>query len=138
LATWKLREYSRASGKTMIRIAIIGASNNRAKYGNKAVRAYLKNGDEVFPIHPVQKEIEGLETYATVLDVPGEIDVASFYVSPQVGLRVIEECARKGIGEIILNPGAESDELLERAKELGIAASVSCSILMAGFSPREF
>lgn len=122
----------------MTRIAIIGASTNREKYGNKAVRAYVKNGDEVFPIHPAQSEIEGLKTYANVLEIPGEIDVASFYVQPEIGLRVLEQCAQKGIREIILNPGAESDAILQRAQELGISTSVACSILMAGFSPREF
>lgn len=122
----------------MTRIAIIGASTNRAKYGNKAVRAYIQNGDEVIPIHPAQSEIEGLKAYATVLDVPGEIHVASFYVAPKTGLRVLAQCAQKGIREIILNPGAQNDELLRRAQELGISAITACSIVMIGRSPREF
>jgi uncharacterized protein len=119
-------------------IAIIGASANRSKYGNKAVRAYHERGYTVYPIHPAQTEVEGLPAYKSVLDVPDAIDVATFYVSPSVGLKVIEEVARKGIREVLLNPGAESDELLQRAKELGIEATVACSILAVGRYPSEF
>ena len=121
-----------------MKIAIIGASNRRHKYGNMAVRAYKERGDEVFPINPAQNEIEGLKTYASVLQVPGEIDVASFYVAPEIGLPVIEEVAQKGIKKVLLNPGAQSDELLQRCEELGIEATVACSIILAGRSPREF
>jgi len=119
-------------------IAIIGASTDRAKYGNKAVRAYHERGYTVFPIHPAQNEIEGLPVYKSVLDVPDSIDVASFYVAPAVGLNVIEEVARKGIRQVLLNPGAESEELLRRAEELGVAATVACSILLVGRRPSEF
>lgn len=118
-------------------IAIIGVSKDRSKYGNKALRAYAQRGDTVYPIHPAQPEVEGLKTYASVLDVPQPIDVATFYVSPAVGLKVIEECAQKGIKRVLLNPGAESDELLQRAAELGIEATVACSILLAGRTPSE-
>lgn len=121
-----------------MKIAIIGASNRRHKYGNIAVRAYKERGDEVFPINPAQSEIEGLKTYRSVLDVPGEIDIASFYVQPAVGLQIIEEVAQKGIKRVLLNPGAESDELLQRCDELGLNATVACSIILAGRSPAEF
>lgn len=121
-----------------MKIAIIGASNRRHKFGNKAVRAFKERGDEVFPINPAQSEIEGLKTYRSVLDVPEAIEIASFYVAPEVGLQVIEEVAQKGIKKVLLNPGAESDELLQRCDELGIKATVACSIILAGRSPHEF
>ena len=121
-----------------MKIAIIGASNRRHKYGNKAVRAYQERGDKVFPINPAQSEIEGLKTYRSVLEVPGEIDIASFYVAPEIGLQIIEEVAQKGIRKVLLNPGAESDELLQRCDELGIEATVACSIILAGRVPSEF
>ena len=56
-------------------VAVIGASNNRSKFGNRAVRAYLEQGYTVVPINPHEKEVEGLKTYASVLDVPGAIDM---------------------------------------------------------------
>ena len=118
-------------------IAIIGASTNREKYGNKAVRAYVQKEYKVYPIHPKEEFIEGIKTYRSVLDVPDSIDLASFYIPPQVGLKVIEEVAKKGIKEVYLNPGAESDELYEKAKKLGITPIVGCSIIAIGLSPNQ-
>lgn len=119
-------------------IAIIGASNRRHKYGNKAVRAYTERGDTVYPINPAQREIEGLTAYRSVLDVSNPIDIASFYVPPATGLNVIEEIAQKGIKRVLLNPGAESDALIRRCEELGLEVTIACSILLAGRSPGEF
>lgn len=119
-------------------IAIIGATSRRDKFANKAVRAFMQHGDTVVPIHPAQTEVEGLRAYPSVLDVPENIDVASFYVPANVGLRVLDECAQKGIKKIILNPGAESRELLQRARELNIEAISTCSIRMIGRAPSEF
>jgi len=116
-------------------VAVIGASNNRSKFGNRAVRAYLEQGYTVVPINPHEKEVEGLKTYASVLDVPGAIDMASFYVHPEFGEQVIGEIARKGIAEVWLNPGAESDELIARARALAIQPIVACSIVAIGRNP---
>ena len=85
-------------------VAVIGASNNRSKFGNRAVRAFRRQGYTVVPINPHETEVEGLKAYASVLDVPGPIDMASFYVPPDVGEQVIEEVARKQIPEVWLNP----------------------------------
>ena len=93
-------------------VAVIGASNDRSKFGNRAVRAYLQQGYTVIPINPHEDEVEGLKAYKSVLDVPGAIDMASFYVPPDVGQQVMDEVARKGIAEVWLNPGAESDRLI--------------------------
>src|SRR5688572_756249 len=119
-------------------IAIIGASSDRAKYGNKALRAYLEAGARAIPINPNQSEVEGHRCYASVLDVPENIDVANFYVPPQAGLQVIEEVARKGISKVLFNPGSESNPLMQRATELGLDWTATCSILLIGRSPAEF
>jgi hypothetical protein len=118
-------------------VAIIGASSDRTKFGNRAVRAFRLHGDTVIPINLHEKEIEGLKTYRSVLDVPGTIDMASFYVPPDVGEHVIEEVARKGIAEVWLNPGAESDQLIARAQALKIQPIVACSIIAIGKDPYE-
>ena len=119
-------------------VAVIGASNNRSKYGNKAVRAFASRGYTVYPINPHEVEVEGLKAYGSVGDVPGEIGMATFYVHPEVGLRVIDEVAAKGAGEVWLNPGAESDALVERARALGIEPILACSIVGIGLSPSAF
>src|SRR6202163_1720924 len=93
-------------------VAVIGASTDRSKFGNRAVRAFLRQGYTVIPINPHESEVEGLKAYKSVLDVPGTIDMASFYVPPDVGQHVMDEVARKGIAEVWLNPGSESDRLI--------------------------
>ena len=114
---------------------MIGASNDRRKFGNRAVRAYKLRGYTVVPINPHETEVEGLRAYASVLDVPGPIEMASFYVPPEVGERVIEEIARKQIPEVWLNPGAESDALIARARALEIQPVIACSIVALGQDP---
>jgi predicted CoA-binding protein len=116
-------------------VAVIGASNNRQKFGNRAVRAYLRQGYTVIPINPHEANVEGLTTYKSVLDVPGPIDMASFYVPPDIGERVIDEVARKQIPEVWLNPGADSDALIARARSLSIKPIVACSIMAVGQNP---
>lgn len=116
-------------------VAVIGASNDRGKFGNKAVRAYLKHGYTVIPINPREATVEGLTAYPSVLAVPGPIDMATMYVPPEVGMQVIEELARKQVAEVWLNPGSESDALIERARALQLNPVVACSIIGVGENP---
>jgi hypothetical protein len=116
-------------------IAVIGASSNRRKFGNRALRAYRQQGYTVLAINPNEAEVEGQKTFASVLDVPGPIDMATFYVPPEIGERVIEEVARKGIAEVWFNPGAESDALVARAQALNIRPIQACSIMAIGEDP---
>ena len=116
-------------------VAVIGASSDRRKFGNRALRAYIQQGYTVLAINPNEAEVEGIKTYASVLDVPGPIDMATFYVPPEIGEKVIDEVARKGISEVWLNPGAESDALVSRAKALNIRPIEACSIMAIGENP---
>ena len=116
-------------------VAVIGASSDRQKFGNRAVRAFRDQGYTVIPINPHEQEVEGLRAFASVLDVPGAIDMASFYVPPEIGEQIIEEVARKQIPEVWLNPGAESDQLIARARALSIQPVVACSIVAIGQDP---
>jgi acyl-CoA synthetase (NDP forming) len=116
-------------------VAVIGASNDRSKYGNKAVRAYLLNGFRVYPVNPKEEAIEGLKVYRSILEIPEEVDRATLYVPPKVGLKVIEEIAEKGVKELYFNPGSESDELVEKARKLGLNPILACSILAVGLDP---
>jgi acyl-CoA synthetase (NDP forming) len=119
-------------------VAVIGASSDRSKFGNKAVRAFLHHGDQVVPINPREPEVEGLKAYASVLDVPGPVDLATFYVAPRVGLGLLEDVVKKGIPEAWFNPGADSREVVERARALGLRTVVTCSIIRIGESPAMY
>ena len=119
-------------------VAVVGASADRHKFGNKAVRAFRAAGHDVVPINPGVKEVEGLIAYASVLDVPRAIDIATVYVPPDVAERLLPELVQKGIGEIWLNPGADDDAVIAAAKKLGLNVIVACSIIGAGQNPRNF
>jgi len=119
-------------------VAVIGASQDRRKYGNKAVRAYLERDYTVFPINPKEATIEGLKAYATLSAVDAPIDFVSLYVPPAVGLKLLPEIAEIAPREVWLNPGSESDELIEAAADLRLRAIVACSIVALGLSPGQF
>jgi hypothetical protein len=119
-------------------VAVVGASTHRHKFGNKAVRAFAHQGFVVVPIHPTEPSIEGHRAYRSLRDVPGPIDMVSFYVPPSVGLGVIEDVAALKISEVWLNPGSESDALVARARALGLEPIVACSILAIGESPSAY
>ena len=119
-------------------VAVIGASSNRSKYGNKALRAYAAEGRTVYPINPNEEQIEGLKAYASVLDVPGPIDMATFYLPPKWGLAAADDVIEKGIPVVYLNPGAESPELVEKLQNAGVEVIQACSIVAIGRSPGEF
>ncbi len=116
-------------------VAVIGASNDPSKYGNKAVRAYLRQGWTVYPVTPKPGPIEGLKTYASIKDIPGMVNRATIYLPPTVGMAVLADIAAKGVDEFFVNPGAESDELLDAARELGLEPIVACSIVEIGERP---
>jgi len=119
-------------------VAVVGASGDRRKFGNRALRAFQAEGYRVIPINPNETEVEGIRTYASVLDVPDAIDMATVYVQPEVGARLLAEFARKQIPEIWINPGAESVDLLAEAKRLNLNVITACSIVAIGRNPNAF
>jgi uncharacterized protein len=116
-------------------VAIIGASNDRAKFGNKAVRAFLRQGYTVFPVNPNEDQVEGLPAFRNVRDVPVRPEKISVYVPPAVLRQVLPDIAARGCDELWLNPGTESDEVLAEAERLGLKVIQACSILGVGESP---
>ena len=119
-------------------VAVVGASSDRNKFGNKALRAFKAEGYTVIPINPNERAVEGIATYPSVLNVPGTIDMATVYVQPDVAMRLLPEFEQKGIAEIWVNPGAESDELLTDARRRKLNVIAACSIIGIGRSPSSF
>jgi predicted CoA-binding protein len=117
-------------------VAIVGASADRNKFGNKSVRAHLSQGYDVFPVNPKGGEIEGLKAYERLADVPvARLDRISMYVPPAVGMTLLDEIAAKGCDELWLNPGSDSDELADAARARGLNPIIACSIVDVGVSP---
>lgn len=119
-------------------VAVVGASTDRAKFGSKAVRAYLAQGWEVYAVNPNAASVEGLPAYARLEDIPARLDRVTLYLPPTVGVGVLPSVAAVAPAEFFVNPGAESEELLAEAERLGLTPILACSIVDVGRSPGEF
>lgn len=119
-----------------MRVMIIGASANPEKYGYKAVAAFQRGGHTVLPVNPNADTLLGLTVYKDVTSPPGPIDRASIYLPPNLGMAVLGQLAARGdVGELWINPGADSPELLDEARRLGFEPIVACSIVAIGERP---
>lgn len=118
-------------------IAIIGASSDRQKFGNKAVRAFRQQGYEVFPVNPNAAAIEGLPAFASIAEVPVRPQLVSVYVPPETLLPLLPAIAARGCDELWLNPGAESAAVLAECERLGLKVIQACSIVGVGVSPDQ-
>jgi predicted CoA-binding protein len=100
--------------------AVVGASNDRAKYGNKVLRAYKSKGWKVYPVNPREKEVEGLQAYPDLASLPEKPRGVSIITPPLVTERVVAEAADAGALFVWMQPGAESPEAIRIARERGL------------------
>src|SRR5262245_19338400 len=120
-------------------VAVVGASPDRRKFGNKCVRAYARAGYTVFPVHPTATAVEGFPAFRSVSDVPADrLDRVTVYLPPAVGVTAMAEVAKKPVGEVWLNPGADAPEVVAAAEKLGLHVIRGCSILDVGLTPSMF
>ncbi|QVL30887.1 CoA-binding protein [Telmatocola sphagniphila] len=122
----------------MSSIAVIGASSDRKKYGNICVRAYTDASFDVYPVHPSEPIIEGHTAYRSITDVPVYLDRVSIYLPPAKALEVLDELAEIEVGELWLNPGVDTPEVVDKAHNLGLNVIVGCSIIDLGVSPAQY
>ena len=118
-------------------VAIIGASADRNKFGNKAVRAFVQKGWTVYPVNPKEAEIEGLPAFKSIREVPVRPKLISIYLPPPVVFKSLTDISARGCDVLWLNPGTESDEVLAEASKFGLKAVQTCSIIALGISPAE-
>jgi predicted CoA-binding protein len=114
---------------------VVGASPRRHKYGNKVLRCYQQNGRRAVPVNPREAEIEGAACVASVLDLPDEVKSISVITPPRVTERVVQEAIRRGIGNVWMQPGAESDQAVADCEAAGInvIADGSCVLVVLGY-----
>lgn len=91
------------------KFAVIGATDNAEKYGNRIFKSLTGRGYEVYPVNPNLKEIEGVKCYPTLSDIPVKVEVVDFVVPPSVTESILKECKKLGLDNIWLQPGSESD-----------------------------
>jgi predicted CoA-binding protein len=118
--------------------AVVGASNDRWKYGNKVLRCYVQNGRRAIPVNPSAKVVEGIEAVPDLASLPEPVHGASIITPPEVTERVVEEAARAGVKRLWMQPGAESERAIERAEELGLSviAGGPCVLVVLGYRER--
>jgi len=104
--------------KLSCRIAVVGASNNREKYGNIIVRNLLGKGYTVVPVHPTERQVEGLSCYASIADIPGEVDLVNFVIPPAATLKVLDQMKGFSCDAVWFQDGSFDDVVLARADEL--------------------
>jgi predicted CoA-binding protein len=119
------------------RFAVIGASKDRSKYGNKVLRAYLQNNRDAVPVNPGQDEIEGLKTYRDLASVPDDVDGVSIITPPAVTEKVVQQALQRGIQQIWMQPGAESSAVIESAERAGANVIAGGPCLLVALRYRE-
>ena len=111
--------------------AIIGASNNPEKYGNIVLKDLKDSGFNVVPINLHEEIIEGLKVYKSVLDFPGNFDIAVTIIPPEAVVKVLPEIQQKGIKMVWMQPGSESDEAIKFCQDNGIECKNEDCIMLA-------
>jgi len=117
------------------RFGVVGASTDRSKYGNKVLRCYQMNGREVIPVNPKEKTVEGIATVPSVAELPDDVLSISIITPPHVTEMVVSEAIAKGIKNIWMQPGAESQVAVKKCTENGInvIADGSCILVILGY-----
>ncbi len=116
--------------------AVVGASTDRSKYGNKVLRCYQQHGRKVYPVNPKAPEVEGLKAYPSLAALPEKVPAISVITPPPATEQVVREAHAAGVKHGWMQPGAESDAAVRAAEELGmnVIAGGPCVLVVMGFS----
>jgi predicted CoA-binding protein len=115
--------------------AVVGASTDRSKYGNKVLRCYQQNGRTVYPVNPKAPEVEGLRAYPSLAALPAPVPAISIITPPAATEQVVREARAAGVKHVWMQPGAESDEAIRTAEAQGInvIAGGPCLLVVMGY-----
>lgn len=117
--------------------AVVGASNDRSKYGNKVLRCYLQKGRRPIPVNPKARMVEGIAAVPDLASLPEPVHGASIITPPEVTEKIVEEAASAGVKRLWMQPGAESERALRRAEELGLSVIAGGPCLLVSLGYRE-
>jgi predicted CoA-binding protein len=115
--------------------AVVGASADRSKYGNKVLRCYLQHGHTAYPVNPRAPEVEGQRAYPSLAALPGPVPAISVITPPEVTEKVVREAHATGVRHVWMQPGAESDAAIRAAEELGmnVIGGGPCLLVVMGY-----
>ena len=112
-------------------IALIGAANDRSKYGNKIYRDLRNKGYNVTPINPKEEKIEGDRAYTSIEEMNELPDIANFVVPPPIAMKIAQNITNLGIKHLWFQPGSESKELEDWLKNTdGIEYLINACIMV--------
>ena len=113
------------------RFAVVGATDNPSKYGNRIVKNLKSRGYEVYPVNPRLKQVEGLDCYAGLADIPAPVDVVDFVVPPEATEETLKQCKELGLERIWLQPGSESDKAIGYCQENDLKVVYDACVMMS-------
>jgi hypothetical protein len=99
------------------KFAVIGATDNPDKNGNKIYRNLKKRGYEVYPVNPRLKEVDGDPCYSSIEELPVTVEVVDFVVPPDVTIEILKDCKKLGLDRIWLQPGSENEAAINFCNE---------------------
>jgi len=111
-------------------VAVLGASHKPERYSNRAVRLLKQHHFRVIPIHPVQKEIEGIPVIHSLKKIDLPVNTLTVYVGPERMKDMIDDIITLNPGRVILNPGTESEPLKIALNENKIPFLEACTLVM--------
>ncbi len=112
--------------------AVVGASTNQEKYGYLVYKSLKNFGKTAYPVNPRAKEIDGDPSYASVADLPETPEVVISVVPPAITEDLVGQLADRGIKNLWMQPGAESNAAIQGAEKAGIATVHSGPCIMVG------
>ena len=110
--------------------AVIGATENKEKFGYKIFKLLKDAGYKVFPVNPGMESVLGEKCYPSLSALPVKPDAVNFVVPPKVGEPIIAECALLGIKNVWLQPGANGDNVVNAAQKAEINVIHNSCILV--------
>ena len=119
--------------------AVVGASTDRSKYGNKVLRCYQQHGRKVYPVNPKASVVEGLTAYPSLAELPEKVTAISVITPPATTAHVVREAHAAGVTQVWMQPGAESDEAVRAAESLGmnVIAGGPCVLVVMGYREQD-
>lgn len=109
--------------------AVIGANQNKEKFGNKIFNRLKAKGYEVFPVNPLYDEIGGEPCFRDISSLPKVPDVINIVVSPKRVKPFLNEAVNKGVKYVWFQPGTYDDEVIYYAKDQGLEIVKACVLI---------
>lgn len=112
------------------RVVVLGASPKPDRYAYRAMQMLRKHGHEPLPVNPAYREVLGSDCYSKINEVPPPVDTVTVYLGKRRSDPLIDQITSAGPRRIILNPGAENDDLADAARKRGIEVVEGCTLVM--------